>query len=64
MQETAAPQGHLDARPRLSSLWWLRSREAILFIVGANASHGLRRTNADKRRTVERLLADEEWRGW
>lgn len=39
-------------------------RDAILFSVGANASHGLRRTNADKRRAVERLLRDEEWAKW
>ena len=39
-------------------------RDAILFAVGANASHGLRRTNADKRRAVETLLKDQEWRGW
>lgn len=36
-------------------------REAILYSVGANASHGLRRSNADKRRAVETLLRDEEW---
>jgi N6-adenosine-specific RNA methylase IME4 len=36
-------------------------RDAILFSVGANASHGLRRTNADKRRAVGVLLADKEW---
>lgn len=36
-------------------------REAILFSVGVNAAHGLRRTNADKRKAVETLLADEEW---
>lgn len=36
-------------------------RDAILFSVGANAAHGLRRTNADKRRAVETLLRDEEW---
>jgi len=39
-------------------------RDAILFSVGANVSHGLRRTNADKRRAVEVVLSDEEWRGW
>ena len=39
-------------------------RDAILFSVGANTTHGLRRTNADKRRAVERLLLDEEWRQW
>ncbi|MCG8365652.1 MAG: ParB/RepB/Spo0J family partition protein, partial [Pseudanabaenales cyanobacterium] len=36
-------------------------RDAILFSVGANASHGLRRTNADKRRAIMRLLTDSEW---
>jgi hypothetical protein len=39
-------------------------RDAILFSVGANDSHGLRRTNADKRRAVELLLRDEIWRKW
>lgn len=36
-------------------------RDAILFSVGANAVHGLRRTNADKHRAVEKLLLDREW---
>jgi len=36
-------------------------REAILFACGANASHGLPRTNADKQRAVETLLGDAEW---
>lgn len=36
-------------------------RDAILYSVGANASHGLRRTNDDKRRAVDRLLRDTEW---
>lgn len=39
-------------------------RDAILHSVGANADHGLRRTNADKRRAVETLLRDDEWRQW
>ncbi len=39
-------------------------RDAILFSVGANAAHGLRRTNLDKRRAVERLLRDGEWAKW
>lgn len=39
-------------------------RDAVLFSVGANATHGLRRSNADKRRAVEVLLRDEEWRRW
>lgn len=39
-------------------------REAILHAVGANDAHGMRRTNADKRRSVEIMLRDEEWREW
>jgi len=43
-------------------------REAILHAVGCNAEHGLRRTNADKRRATLTLLQDDEWRarsdGW
>ena len=39
-------------------------RDAILFAVGANASHGLRRTNKDKRRAVAMLLSDPEWSRW
>lgn len=39
-------------------------RDAVLHSVGANASHGLRRTNEDKRRAVETLLADAEWSEW
>jgi hypothetical protein len=39
-------------------------REAILYSTGANASHGLRRSNDDKRRAVLRLLEDSEWTQW
>lgn len=39
-------------------------RDAVLHSVGANATHGLRRTNEDKRRAVMTLLADDEWRQW
>lgn len=39
-------------------------RDAMLYAVGANAEHGLRRTNADKRRAVELLLGDAEWTKW
>lgn len=39
-------------------------RDAILYSVGANASHGLRRTNEDKRRAVKTLLTDPEWSSW
>src|SRR5947209_5388495 len=39
-------------------------RDALLFAVGSNALHGLRRTNADKRRVVTLLLLDPEWGTW
>jgi hypothetical protein len=39
-------------------------RDAILHGIGANATHGLRRSQADKRRAVERLLTDPEWARW
>jgi hypothetical protein len=39
-------------------------RAAILHAAGANALHGLRRTDADKRRAVEVLLRDPEWSQW
>ena len=40
------------------------SRDAILYSVGANAAHGQRRTNADKRKAVMTLLDDSEWSQW
>lgn len=39
-------------------------RDAILHSTSANAAHGLRRTNLDKRTAVMRLLEDEEWSQW
>lgn len=39
-------------------------RAAVLFSVGANGAHGLRRTNEDKRRAVSTLLNDDEWSAW
>jgi hypothetical protein len=35
-------------------------RDAVRYSVGANSVHGLRRTNEDKRREVQTLLADAE----
>jgi hypothetical protein len=35
--------------------------DAIEFSCGANATHGLRRTNGDKRRAVDRLLSLPKW---
>jgi ParB-like chromosome segregation protein Spo0J len=39
-------------------------RDAILFAVGANSAHGLRRSNSDKRKAVSVLLEDPEWSQW
>lgn len=39
-------------------------RDAVLCAVGSNASHGLRRTNDDKRNAVMTLLRDDEWGKW
>jgi hypothetical protein len=39
-------------------------RDAILLAVGANATHGLRRTASDKQIAVTRLLYDSEWGQW
>lgn len=39
-------------------------RDAVLHSLGANALHGLRRTNADKRKAVMTMLEDFEWNTW
>lgn len=39
-------------------------RDAILYAAGANHDHGLRRSTADKERSVDTLLLDEEWGRW
>lgn len=39
-------------------------RDAILFSLGANGTHGLNRTNADKRNAVTTMLQDPEWAKW
>lgn len=39
-------------------------RDAILYAVGANATHGLKRNNDDKHDAVLTLLDDDEWREW
>lgn len=57
--------GHWQERPRWPSISREpRPRRSYRGSSGANAEHGLPRTNADKRRAVEMLLADEEWVGW
>lgn len=39
-------------------------RDAIIFSLGANHTHGLRRTNADKHKSVTTMFADQEWSTW
>jgi hypothetical protein len=39
-------------------------QDALLFSLGANAEHGLRRTHADKRRAVIKMLNHPEWCMW
>lgn len=58
----AAKTAHLEAIPAHQRQG--TRRDALLFAVGANRAHGLRRTNADKRRAVETLLNDPEWSQW
>jgi hypothetical protein len=49
----------VNARNAMHSL-----RIHSMYGAGANGSHGLKRTNEDKRRAVMCLLEDEEWSGW
>lgn len=39
-------------------------RDAVLYSLGANASHGLRRSVEDKRKAVRTMLDDPAWRKW
>ncbi len=39
-------------------------REALLYAVGANEEHGLRRTNDDRKKAVMIMLNDDEWCLW
>jgi hypothetical protein len=39
-------------------------RDALLFSASANGSHGMRLTNADKRKSVMVLMLDSEWSQW
>ncbi|MEW5980156.1 MAG: thioredoxin family protein [Acidobacteriota bacterium] len=38
-------------------------RDCLLYAVGANAEHGFRRSNADKRHAVELVLGEKSWAG-
>ncbi len=54
-----AGQDEIDATIRQGT-----QRDAVLYSVGANATHGLPRSDEDKRRAVMRLLEDDEWSTW
>lgn len=58
-REAAAREAGKKAIPAIMHKGTLR--EAILFSCGANSSHGLRRTNADKRKAVTTIVSDIEW---
>lgn len=55
----AAGKKNIKAEIRAGGL-----REARLFAIGANITHGVRRSNADKRLAVSLLLDDPEWGAW
>lgn len=59
-------QAHLNAgiSEILCEIKYGTKRDAILYAVQSNATHGIRRTNADKRKAVEILLKDNEWARW
>lgn len=55
--------GRLGKNRALCRVYKGAQRDAMLFSVGANHDHGLKRTNGDKRKAVLTLLQDEEWGG-
>lgn len=60
----AAAHDHLGLCDIAADIRQGTRRDAIIFSVGANASHGYRRSSADKRRAVLTLLHDTEWSAW
>ena len=39
-------------------------RDAILYSLGANDTHGMRRSAEDKRRSIQKMFSDPEWSTW
>jgi hypothetical protein len=39
-------------------------RDALVYALSANHQHGLKRSQADKRRAIQIALGDSEWRDW
>ncbi|PSB04977.1 ParB N-terminal domain-containing protein [Merismopedia glauca] len=54
----------IGATQILSNVKLGSKRDAILYAVRANGTHGLRRSNEDKRRSVAILLQDPQWSRW
>ena len=61
--ETAEPSP--SRRPSSGDRSMTRDTHNVVQLTGRfSATHGLRRTNADKRRAVRLILEDEEWSHW
>lgn len=67
-EKRVADGGHRGAAGKLGKKKLIKSRtkkggkrEAELYAMGRNEHHGVRRTNEEKRKIVERLLNDPEW---
>ena len=58
----AAKQAGINKLPFLEKLGTYR--EALLFSLSVNATHGLRRSNADKHKVVLTVLNDRQWHQW
>jgi hypothetical protein len=58
-QRTGGKVDRLDCEIRQGG-----KRDAMLYALGANATHGLRPSNEDKRKAVATMLGDPEWKQW
>jgi hypothetical protein len=54
----------IDATRIFARVYQGNRRDALIHAAGANSKNGLRRTNADKQKTVKMLLGDEELVQW
>lgn len=58
------PEDDFERQTESDSPPTVTKRDAVLYSVGANSTHGLPRTNIDKRKAVMTLLEDGEWSQW
>ncbi len=61
---TCAALEKLGREEVIANIYEGTERDALLAATGANQTHGLPRSNADKRRAVKKLLAHEEFAQW